>query len=81
MTDIDRLLIYEDDSFGVIPLVIAQAAKVAAKHRDQPVEAAPAPVIVVPPPAPSTSPVMLAVSGLVALGVGFGVGYMVSRRG
>jgi hypothetical protein len=81
MTDIDRLLIYEDDSFGVIPLVIAKAAKVAAKHRGQPAEAAPAPVVVVPPPAPSTSPAIVAVSALVALGLGFGVGYVASRRG
>jgi len=79
MTDIDRLLIYEDDAFGVIPLVVAKVAKVAARH-GQAASAPEAPQVVVVPP-PTASPTSMVLIGLTALGVGFGVGYVASRRG
>jgi hypothetical protein len=79
MTDIDRLLVYEDDSFGVIPLVVAKAAMVAARQ-GQSASAPGTPQVVVVPP-PTAAPASMVLVGLSALGVGFGVGYMISRRG
>lgn len=76
---IDRVLA-GDPSFGVVPLVFAKAVKGAVDKRAQ-AEAPPSPpVVVVAPPPAGPSAATFALVSLVALGAGFGVGYMVGRR-
>lgn len=75
---IDRVLA-GDPSFGVVPLVFAKAVKGAVDRRAQ-AEAPSSPVVVVAPPPAGPGAATFALVSLVALGAGFGVGYMVGRR-